>query len=224
MIRIFVNRVSGLLLAACLGLTACGSDQGEMQGTKFLQNAATGIIKPRQTTAKPAPPVITQEMLAQVPGSLQLITLEGPDVWALVVPVAQNGNVRTWESVDKKTVSFRRGILVATRGIGADLISADVPSPETLAAGAGGHSRTYVTLDGLDRPVRQHFTCNLSVMGPDTVISAGKSYATRRIREDCSGTTGEFVNEYWFENSLNLRRSRQWANEVLQHIGTELLK
>lgn len=211
-------------LALVLGLSACGSNQDDLSGARLLQSTATGFVAARRAAVKQPQPAFTQAMFSQVDTSVQLITVDGPDLWALTFPIARNGDVQTWQSVDKKTVSFRRGILVATRGIGFDLMSADVPAPGMLARGSGGHTRTHVTLDGEDRPVRASFNCTATVVGPQTLTIAERNYATRHVREDCEGATGRFSNDYWFENGLNLRQSRQWSNEVLQYVGTKLLK
>lgn len=211
------------LFLAGASLSGCGSDTTNVTALGVVQAAATGVVR-AGSAPRAATPTITRDLLNQIPGPVQLVTIEGPNVWGLIRPAAQNGDVATWASFDGQTVSFRQGVLVATRGIGPDLMSADVPSRTQLAGGTGSHRRSYVSLDGLDRPVRIEFDCTMSVIGPATLTLVDRTYSTRHVQEQCDGETGRITNEYWFDGTVTLRKSRQWANPSLSYLAISLLR
>ncbi len=204
-----------VVLAALLsGLAGCGSDTDEFAGARLLKSTATQLAKGKPAAA-PAT-TVTRAAVNSVTTPLLLLNVEGTGASALVVPFGRNGGVDTWSSVDKKTVSFRSGILVATRGLGADLMSVVAPDIAQVARGSGSYDRVYFYLDGLDQTRREQFRCSLSVAGSQTIVIAEQGYATRHVVETCSGTSGRFDNDYWFDGGSALRQSRQRIGE---HLG-----
>jgi len=77
------------------------------------------------------------------------------------------GTVQVWQSTDKARLFLRNGVVVGTRGIGGDIISADADvTIKSLAAGVGRSGiRTYVISDGDVTTTEYKFQCTLEPAG-----------------------------------------------------------
>jgi Group 4 capsule polysaccharide lipoprotein gfcB, YjbF len=121
----------------------------------------------------------------------------------------QNGEVLTWGSDRKQTISLRQGILVATRGYGPDLMSAEVPGLAQIATGAGSTQRRHFYLDGADQRQVLEFSCTLSSPGSEEIEILGLALVARKVTESCAGPGGSFDNLYWFDAGQHLVQSSQ---------------
>lgn len=65
-----------------------------------------------------------------------------------------NGDVQTWKLADGVSLSFLDAVLFSSRGLGADLMSADVSGTRAMLAGDGSarHIRLHSYLDGEYQP------------------------------------------------------------------------
>lgn len=203
----------GLALAVLMLLAACGSDTDATAGARVAKGIVAGLVQPAR--AKVPPPQPSRAQIAGVAGPILLAEIGGAGGAAFLAPVARNGAVETWSTPDDITLSLREGVLVATRGLGQDLMSVSAPGIADIARGAGSHARTHYALDGADRTVRRDYACTLSAEGSETILVLQRSHATRRVTERCAGDAGTFVNRYWFEPSGALRRSEQQIDPAL---------
>ena len=217
--------LSGLrLLAVGLGimaLSACGPDTSEiatLTGAKAVVAAAVAPITKRN--APKANNQMTRAKLANILTPVDLVTIETTGAQGVIAKIGTNRGVETWSSVDNKTLAMRNGIIIATRGLGADLISA--AAPQAIAAGQT-YQRSHVVLDGADQPVTSRFSCHMTAGAAETIVVVERSYATRRITERCSGDSGAFVNDYWVETSGKLRKSRQLISKDIGFVVIEHL-
>lgn len=146
------------------------------------------------------------------------VNLPATGAQATLAPVARKGNVTVWQTLDGITLSFSDGVLVATRGLGDDLMSADVDGTLSMLRGTMGVAhypqiRSY--LDGEDRTVFRSFQCR-----QDEHAEAGQ---LRRITERCVSTDGEMTNIYWLNRAGEIARSRQWVSPAVSYMDTERL-
>lgn len=213
-----MKRVLLAALVSVLAVAGCGNDgvgNGMGLPTNVLIGMLTGANKKPVATANANDPAVRAGILAyraQLEADGQAILLASNQklkYGTLHAPFGQNGDVQTWSSTGYQTISLRGGILIATRGFGPDLISAVAPGVTTIARGTGATVRRYHYLDGADQPQRLDFTCTLTVAGSETIEVMAKSFGTRKVVENCSGPSGTFANEYWFDNGLNIRQSSQ---------------
>ncbi|EEW24911.1 YjbF family lipoprotein [Rhodobacter ferrooxidans] len=213
-----------IVTALALGLAACGSGNKEVTGTKVALNAVRQFVSQGNSAGQPtaAPPVTRQALSAF---STPMIMAEIPALKAttFLVPYGRNGDVETWATGDDKTISFRQGVMVATRGFGPDIMQASAPSIGLLASGAGNYERAYEYLDGADQLQRYIYRCSLGVVGSETITVVQEQHITNHVREQCTGIHGDFTNEYWFENGVFLRKSKQllfqnWGYVIFQRV------
>lgn len=197
-----------LLLATALAVGGCGSDKEVSAGLKGVAGLVKQSIASRgQPTA--SAPVITREALAAYSTPMIMAELPAIGLTTFLVPFGQNADVETWSTVDDKTISFRQGVMVATRGFGPDLMQAVAPSVAQLANGEGSHHRVFYYLDGADQIRQRDFDCTLTRLGDEVVTVVGVQHSTNHVKETCVGKGHDFVNEYWFENDNFLRKSKQ---------------
>ena len=223
------NRAMAALLVAATLLASCGNDA---VGTDYSAAAKglIGLLKKDKSAAAPTLASLDQQGIATLRGALEgdgqaILLVVSPSLkyTNLMAPYGQNGNVQTWASTQYETLSLRAGMLVATRGFGADLMSSSGPDIAAIASGHGMTKRSYFYLDGGDHPRRFDYTCRLEPAGAEPVTVLGKVHSTRKVIENCTGSAAAFTNEYWFETGTNLRQSRQMmtpglANLLLQRV------
>jgi hypothetical protein len=205
-----------LALAGLIGLAGCGNDPGasdlnapfQMLGAALKARLAKGA--PTLTTLEPAA-LSALRVVLEKDGQPILLVSNGTLKFAgLMAPFGMNGDVQTWSTEQYVTLSARDGILLATRGFGPDLMSADAPRLAQIASGQGSLQRRYYYLDGADQTQSYAYDCVLARDGTETIAILGKPYATNRIAESCSGPAGSFQNRYWFDNRRILRQSHQF--------------
>lgn len=181
-----------LTFAAVVTLAGCNS--------AALTTAARNIIGP---TGAPA--------VKPVAGAPQIwLTLVSRGIKFPMSQVGLRDGVAIYASKDGSQVFLRNGVLIATRGFGRDLMSADAPSAATLRAGTA-HKRSYYDLDGTDTTIRHVFNCNVE---RDTAENNG-------IVEDCTTDIGTIRNQYWFDSAGSVSKSRQWVSQGVGYAAVE---
>lgn len=225
-----MRRAGRFATALALALLAgCGSERGGVGG--ILLGAAQGLI----TAGRDAPGAgaagdpragLTPEVLDQLGQPVLLAALPARGVTGAATAVATNGPHVTWRSTDNITLSFRDGVLNATRGLGGDLMSADLDEP--LAAirggGAGPAVRVHRYLDAENQEVVRSYVCRYEHRGARRIGLAGRVRAVREVRESCQGLEGGFDNAYWLGGDGTVWKSNQWIGPLPGMLRVELLR
>lgn len=141
----------------------------------------------------------------------------GQDAFLTVIDT--KGDVVTWTAQRQANFSLRDGVLIQTRGLGADLMSADAPSLAQLKGGAS-YQRIYYFLGADDAGTRRTYDCTAAATGSETIEILGKSHAVTRVTETCTRPNGKLSNDYWIEGST-VRKSRQWASNAVGYLEFE---
>ncbi|TGD67179.1 YjbF family lipoprotein [Tabrizicola sp. WMC-M-20] len=204
---------SGLL--AVMVLASCGSD------TPHSVSMVRTVVGSLPGAAKaPAPPPITRALLAQVLTPVMLVTIDSRGQKALIAEIQTNRGVATWSSVDDITLSFRNGVIVATRGFGADLMAADVPGISPRRDGQA-HVRVHTLLNGEDQAVQTTYACTFRTVGRETIDVVELAYQTTHVIESCTAEGMRFANGYWISDDESLRKSRQWISPEVGFLTIE---
>lgn len=216
-----MTRILISLLALSV-LASCGSSGGGMTGMAI--GAARGLIGPREQPTD-LRQTLTPEVLASLPGSVMLIELPQRDVQAGVIRVTQNGSNVTWAAQDGVTVAFDSGVVSATRGLGSDLMSADLSDVVRAVYGGGGTAvRVHRYLDGEDQAFARSLVCQYQSAPGQTATVLNGSYTATLVQETCSSTDLTVKNSYWIDASGVMRKSRQWVGPDIGYMVTERLK
>jgi hypothetical protein len=208
-------------------LAACGNDKGEpsplSQAVGTVAKATLGGIKARRAgkgTAAPAAAPVTRADIEKygIPILRAVIASRGAD--ALLTVNDAKGDVTTWATTDGSTFSLRNGVLMQTRGLGPDLMSAQVPTVGMLGQDGGMHQRMYFFLGQGDLQSRRTYDCTVTVKGGETITIFGRNHAVKHVTESCVRPQDKIQNEFWIEGAT-IRKSRQWASGLTGYIDFE---
>lgn len=133
--------------------------------------------------------------------------------------VDAKADVVTWTAQGQATFSLRDGVLIQTRGLGADLMSAEAPSLAQLTSGAS-YTRVYYFLGEDDRGTRRTYDCVASNVGRDSITVLEKRHAVVRVSELCTRPNSKVTNEFWIDGKT-IRKSRQWASSRVGYVDFE---
>ena len=216
----------------CLGfifflLAACGSKTESSQElllveqfkSIFNKGEVGGQINPRK--------VITRSMIDASNVPLILIEVLNGDQIATLSAFPGSTLNEVWLSADGRTVTTQNGMLIATRGMNYDLMSADVGaasySLEKIIAGnrEPHHLRLFKYLAADNRDKIIEYSCVFSKEKQETIFIFEKPYKTLRVSEDCESGGLQFKNTYWVEKNGMIRKSQQWHGE---NIGLILIE
>lgn len=216
--------IAALALVVLLG--ACGNDGGGGNPMiaavgQMAKSAVAGEKTKKNAAAKPAKgaKVSAREKLeaSGKPALRVRAPALGQDAFLTIIDT--KGDVVTWTAQRQANFSLRDGVLIQTRGLGADLMSAEAPSLAQLTGGAS-YQRIYYFLGPDDAGTRRTYDCAAAVAGRETIEILGKSHAVTRVTETCTRPNGNVTNDYWIEGSA-VRKSRQWASNLVGYLDFE---
>ena len=137
-----------------------------------------------------------------------------------VTLVARNDDVETWLAVDNISVSFRQGVLVATRGLGHDLMGAGAETTLDALAGQGDeiYRRQMRYLTGDHRTTYLNAGCSMASVGAETF----GALRLQRHEESCQARDHLFTNIFWTDGTGRIVRSQQWVSPEVGFLVTIL--
>ncbi len=203
-----------------LALAGCSSQPEQLPVLTKVKALVKGMgqKKADKATQKRLVENLTRKQLVGMgKAPLILAWIEANGNYATLSQISSNGDHAVFVSGDNKTMTFRGGVLTATRGMGADLFALDATGTLVLLRSRGqGTARLqkrYRFLNpenGLDE-IR--FDCTMVSGGIETVTSVHKRFRLKRFDEKCRAPGVEpFTNTYWVDpGSGIIWRSRQWV-------------
>jgi len=208
-------------------LAGCGNDRTPNPVAAAVGAAAkNGMAKLRgqkaEAPATPAQAPSPEDLRAELAKAGQPILLVSSKTLGqtgfLSVSDAK-GDVLTWATPDGATFTHRDGVLIQTRGLGFDLMSAQVPSIGQLLQTGTPYERVYFFLGADDQGTRRTYTCVTTPVGRESIDVVARSHATTHVTETCTRSSGggKVTNEFWIEGSM-IRQSRQWVSARLGYI------
>ena len=135
-----------------------------------------------------------------------------------------------WRSSLKANVFLRNGVLVGTRGVGSDIISASAKNTTRALASrsTGSGFRSYTISDGDLTTTKYEFTCRFENLEKKNIIIFYQLFKTTHMRETCVQTTPDnntITNDYWVEvGTKTVRQSRQWVSPKVGYFQFKLLR
>ncbi|MFN6977741.1 MAG: YjbF family lipoprotein [Gemmobacter sp.] len=208
-------RRGAALLAAAL-LAGCSSGDPIGGGGSSIETAVNAAVA-RLTrigtaaAAPPQPPALTRAFIDAYPTPVIFVTLEATGARDAVGEAGQNGGVRVYVTPTGLLFALRDGVLVATRGLGPDLMASDAPTAAALRRGDGSHRRVQRYLTGTNATDTLVLECFVTEGGAETLDLVGLSVPTRIVAESCAGRGYAIENRYWFDARGRVRQARQWA-------------
>jgi hypothetical protein len=186
-------------LAICAGLVGCGSEPDPALG------AFTAISEGINSSRTPPPDLATQQaaILQTVRASkstapIIMVTLPQRNAAASLTSAADNRGTVTWLDATGIAVALRGGAVTSTRGLGHDLMAADVSGTlSALRGGAQSYSRRQRYLDGEGQSVDVTLQCTASLGGGE-------------MWETCTAADGLSVTNTYQVRGGAVASSRQW--------------
>lgn len=163
--------------------------------------------------------------LAAYDAPIMRAEIAGTGTQATLTPWGQNGDTVTWGSETGISLAFQDGVLVSTRGLTGDLMSADIGA--TRAALRGGVRTDYTTfasyLDDNGETVFRSFVCSLDAGLTERLALAAVTVQAVRFDEVCASLTGQHTNSYWVGGDGTMWRSQQWIGDAAGYLVTDRL-
>jgi Group 4 capsule polysaccharide lipoprotein gfcB, YjbF len=209
-----------LTLVAALALAGCGSDETATGNFADIRKALTPEFGKDAPVAAPA---ITRESIRQLGVPLVRASIPARGSVGFMGVLDTKGDIVTWQTTSRDGVVMQRGMVLQSRGLGDDLMSARVPSAAQVAQGAGSFARQYIYLNGADQEVKWNYACTFEQTGSETIEIVGLAYATRLVTETCDGSEGRITNQYWIEPGGSIRQSVQWISKGVGYMKLESL-
>jgi hypothetical protein len=187
---------------SCLILAGCGASAGFAD--KVMASLSPTAPVPSTRADHDAPTIFVTIPSLGVSGGMARISLRG--------------SVSEWRSADGIGLTLQGGQIIATRGLGPDLLIADVDGAgAALRLGHGEFSRTMHWLDGENHDRSEEFTCTLRI------AETQANSAERALIETCAGPQTAFTNSYAVSATSGAPlRSDQWVSPGLGSIQIEL--
>lgn len=194
------------LALAAITLAGCGTDTAQNDMKSVLAGITQRGLKVDSGGTQAA--LDTQAMLAGTTGPLRLVAFDIDGATAGALQIETNGAYRTFATADRRTITFKDGLVTATRGLGNDLMSADIDASLALIrARKGGQApRTMRYLNGENGTETLQFNCTVS-----TGAMQGK---TRTMTEECRSEFYNFVASYQVTKGGDIAASHQWMSPL----------
>ncbi|ROU02965.1 YjbF family lipoprotein [Histidinibacterium lentulum] len=213
------------LAAACastLLLAGCGDEVSESR--MVIEAVAGSFLSIGRETAPVQRPQFSRAAIEETGQDFVLASVPQRGVAALLQRAGQNGPEETWLTEDGVSVTYERGFLVATRGLGPDLMAADVSGVlAAVARGGGDATRVHEYLDGNDQMVRHDYACRVERAGTERITIYERSYNTEKYEETCRRGAQTFTNTYWIGAGGVVWKSRQLISPPVGYLDSERL-
>jgi hypothetical protein len=208
------------------GLAGCGNQVGLRDEVTAVQSVASALSvqaqRARQDGPGPDTSVITagtpaevRQVIAPLEGRLKSIIVLKTNESTVLFHGGANGPYEYWLTPSGQSFTLQGGVLVATRGMNFDLMSASADGSAALirAKTPGETRKTMRFLDGLDDEVALEGTCAIGRVGPETVtLPTGAQHTTTRMRETCVYGPLTVTNTFWVDDQGRVAQSRQWGS------------
>ncbi|WP_264214799.1 YjbF family lipoprotein [Leisingera thetidis] len=224
-------RMTAAVLAAALALAGCSRGPEKTQAeVEVLQAVAEQFT--RRRSAPPPPVQLTRALLDKQTQAYIEVSIENRGATAYLTRSLSRrdsspGQIEVWRTQDNVSLALRNGMVIATRGLGGGLLSAQVPAADGVAGPARGGARRYaLRAEGNGQAVLS-MACSLQDLGPDPVEIVGRSHPARHLQERCEGGGGVVVNDYWVDSRPGRNQvwqSRQWAGPETGYVRIRQLR
>jgi len=163
----------------------------------------------------PAPQnlTLTSEMLT---APVMRVDIPSRNARAQLSRVAVNKDVETWMAVDNISLSFRQGVLVASRGLGFDLMGADAQGTLNAFSGQGEevYRRQMRYLSGDNHSTYLMAGCRMKTIGIEVI----DTQRLQRLEETCKARQNDFTNIFWLNETGDIVQFKQWLSPETGYI------
>ena len=168
--------------------------------------------------------IVTREKIDKSGMDVLFVELENGYNGTLVgYPGNNEGTV--WLGIDGATVTLDKGFLIATRGMGDDLMSTDAKFPDWDGLKKSfNYQRTYRWLTKDNQIKETSYICVISLEKTGKrIIVFEKKFLTDWYQETCDANSSQISNSYYLDYNGTVRRSYQYHSKHLKQVLIERL-
>ena len=211
----------GIFLIFLIGCS--NSPEIEGAGEKTLNQ----LFKTFQQNRNQIKPVSARSILTRAD-----IDSSGVPLLFVELATGQNGTLykypgfgvgETWIGVDGATLTLDKGILIASRGMGNDIMGGHTSIPEwKFIKETQSYPRSLSYLSGDNEIKIEEFECSLEKEKDVEKIEIFKIYyLTRVYTEKCQNSIMSIQNKYYIDKNHIVRKSYQFHSNVVGYLLTE---
>lgn len=185
--------------------------------------------------------IVTDQEAAQITARIAAEALQSTDepLSTLMIPSLKGSTVvrsiatnrahevwTPWGTIDRRTVTTKNGIIVATRGVGNDLMSADADGVINLVQRREEGTVQYVQryLDGDFKIVEAKSTCEVT-RGYDKFVELGEvNEPALQMFSSCISADRQFVDLFLVGRDGRILQLRQWVGPKLGFMVMQQLR
>lgn len=234
-------RAAALGLCAALALTACGSDKQEFElpnATLGYLKEATGNVAKRagrksnksasQTAPAAAadPNAIVAKALSATKGPIAIVVRIDTNAVLAMNPVGRNGGYVTWGSAPGQGITYKRGVMTNTRGLGEDLMSSRIDAAVSAITSRrdADYTRKHYYLGDLGQTTELALNCSLRRSGTERVALGEVNANAVILKETCRKDAISFTNVYWVDGAGRVLKSSQWVGQRIGSLAIQNLR
>lgn len=220
-------RILGLLALIGTSLSACGSAGNQSGVLDGIRGTISRVIQGRSNVPQgDLRDQITPEAIAATQTPLLFIELPNRGAQAFLTPIGVNGSIVTWATADGTSISLDRGVATASRGLLADLMSANLAEvSQGVFGGQKQGVRIHRYLNAEDNLEIHSFVCDYARQSGVAINALSGRFVATHVTEDCVDSRQlRFVNNYWIDGRGRIRKSEQWLSPSTGAVTIEVLK
>ncbi|SMR83592.1 Group 4 capsule polysaccharide lipoprotein gfcB, YjbF [Aliiroseovarius halocynthiae] len=186
--------------------------------------------KSKGTTAQPAaapdPNALISKALSATKGPISIVVRLDTNAVLAMSPVGRNGSYVTWGSAPGQGVTYQRGVLANTRGLGSDLMASRIDrAVMAITSGSDAdYTRKHYYLGDLGQTTELTLRCSLRRSGSEKVIVGEINADAVIMKEKCRKGQISFTNVYWVDSSGNILKSSQWVGQRIGSLAIQSLR
>lgn len=234
-------RAAGLALCVA-GLAACGSDTQETELSKatagFLKQAGSNVTSKisggksgtksatAQSAAAADPNVVVAKALSATKGPIAIIVRLDTNAVLAMNPVGRNGDYVTWGSAPGQGITYKRGVMTNTRGLGDDLMSSRIDTAVSAITSRrdADYTRKHYYLGDLGQTTELTLNCSLRRSGTEKVAVGEINANAVIMKESCRKDQIAFTNIYWVDGAGRVLKSSQWISQRIGSLAIQNLR
>lgn len=208
------KKVLGALLAIAMLVGCSNDDEAARSKGALLSGLKNSFAKSRAEPQLEISEAALQQLLQSTATPLVLVTSVDNKPQAVLAEIESNGDYRTFGAPDRTSVTFLHGMVAASRGLGNDLMSAEIGESLALvrARRAGEAQRIHRFLGGEDQTRQLVFQCSVSRGSSARVVIGQIDEAGIQMTEACTGENRNFSNVYVVNSAGRILSSQQWMS------------
>lgn len=197
-------------------------ETGEIKTVQLLIEAFRANSAPKLTVD--ARQLITRKQIDSSGVSVLFVELSSGQNGTLTTYPGQ-GFGQTWLGADGATITFEKGILKASRGMGDDVMggTTSMPSWSNLNDGTE-YSRTLSYLNGKNKIFSHEYKCKINKnIHHEVIMIWDVNFKVTKYYENCHSSNAIINNVYYLDRAGIVRKSFQYHGPKIGYISTERL-